>query len=1160
MYNYKYKTMKKRRNCAWRCHGKSWRKMLMFMKLLSVLLFGVCMSVSASVLSQNARVTVDMRNVALTTVLEELGKQSKCDFFYNYALMQTKGMVSVKAENRELGKVLEELLPGLGLAFTFDRNVVVIREKVDDEKPKSVRVKGYVFDKQKQSMPGVTVKVSGLTIGTSTNAQGWFALDLPMTSGTLEFTFIGFKKKTLDFTEKMAKDTLRITMEEDVQELDETVVVAFGQQKKESVVSAITTVRPMDLKSSSSDLTTSFAGKIAGIVGWQTGGLPGALTEEEMNTKFYIRGITSFQTGANIDPLILIDGVESSKLDLARMAPEDIESFSVLKDATATALYGSRGANGVMIVKTKSGRESDKAIVNIRLENAYSTHTKTPKFVDGVRYMEMYNEAVLTRGTGEVLYSDNKIAGTRAGLDPLIYPNVNWYDELFRSGAMNQNINVTIRGGSKKLDYFSSVSVNHDSGVLRNTDDFSYKNNLNIMRYVFQNNFNLNLSKSSKLSLNLNVQLRDYSGPTSNTSDLFGMVMESNPVDFPVRFPDDPNVDYIRWGGKSGGKYNSGFRNPYAEMARGYQSQFESTVMANLKFEQKLDFITEGLSAEALFSFKNWSSTNTDRSAGYNQFQVINYNTDNLSDYTLNRIGSEQSTVLQTSNKSSGDRRLYIQAMINYNRTFNTVHNVSGMFLYNQDQYNGNAPEDLIESLPQRKQGFAGRVTYAYDYRYMAELNFGYNGSENFAKGNRFGFFPSVAIGYNISREKFFEKFSDVVSNLKLRASWGLVGNDQIGGERYIYLSNIELENGDLGYTTGRDQNISKNGPKYIRYANNDITWEVGSKWNFGIDLGIKNELNITFDIFKEIRNDIFMERQQIPDYWGTNGKDKWMNLATKMYGNLGKVENKGLDFSIDYVKRFNNDFDMSFKGTFTYAHNKVLEYDEPDFQKYPNISRVGHSVDQQLLYIAERLFIDDSEVQRNPKQNLGGWVSGGDIKYKNLPDVNGNYDNVIDSNDRQYTGMPTTPEIVYGFGPSFRYKKFDFSFFFQGAARVSIMMNGIHPFGAEGIRNVLQFIADDYWSETNQNIYAEYPRLSKRDNENNTKASTYWQRNGAFLKLKNLEVGFNHKFFRVYLRGSNLLTFSPFKYWDPEMGSGSGLSYPTQRVFNVGVQFSINK
>ncbi len=359
------------------------------MKLLSALLFGVCMSVSASVLSQNAKVTVDLQNVTLTTVLEELGKQSKCDFFYNYALMQAKGVVSVKAENRELVKVLEELLPGLGLTFTFDRNVVVIREKISDEKPKSVRVKGYVYDKQKQSMPGVTVKVAGLTIGTSTNAKGWFALDLPMITGTLEFTFIGFKKKTIDFTEKMAKDTLRITMEEDVQELDETVVVAFGEQKKESVVSAITTVRPMDLKSSNSDLTASFAGKIAGIVGWQTGGIPGALTEEEMNTKFYIRGITSFQTGANIDPLILLDGVESSKLDLSRISPEDIESFSVMKDASATAMYGARGANGVILVTTKKG-EAGNVYTSVRYEAVMSMPTREIDVVSPVDYMKLY--------------------------------------------------------------------------------------------------------------------------------------------------------------------------------------------------------------------------------------------------------------------------------------------------------------------------------------------------------------------------------------------------------------------------------------------------------------------------------------------------------------------------------------------------------------------------------------------------------------------------------------------------------------------------------------------------------------------------------------------------------------------------------------------------
>lgn len=482
------------------------------------------------------------------------------------------------------------------------------------------------------------------------------------------------------------------------------------------------------------------------------------------------------------------------------------------------------------------------------------------------------------------------------------------------------------------------------------------------------------------------------------------------------------------------------------------------------------------------------------------------------------------------------------------------------MLLYNQDQYNVNNPGDLIASLPQRKQGLAGRLTYSYDYRYLAEFNFGYNGSENFAEGHRFGFFPSLALGYTISREKWFEPLNDVITNLKIRGSWGLVGNDQIGAERYIYMSNIELQNSDLGFTTGRDQNTTYWGPKYLRYANPDITWEVGSKFNIGMDLTLFNDFNLTFDVFKEIRRDIFMERQSIPDFIGTSPSDMWMNLSTKLYGNLGKVENKGLDFSIDYNHVFNKDFSMSFKGTFTYAANKVLEYDEPDYQAYPNLSRVGHSINQPLLYIAERLFIDDEEVAHSPKQNLGGFVQAGDIKYKDIPNAEGVCDGVIDANDRVYTGHPTVPEIVYGFGPSFQYKKWDFSCFFQGAARTSIVVGDIHPFGTDGLRNVQTFIADDYWSESNQNIYAAYPRLSKQYNQNNTVASTYWLRNGAFLKLKDIELGYSFKMFRVYLRGSNLLTFSPFDLWDPEQGNGNGLFYPTQKSFNVGIQFSFNK
>lgn len=1015
-----------------------------------------------------------------------------------------------------------------------------------------IRVKGVVKDKFGPVI-GANILEKGTTNGVITDIDGHFSLEVSDKKAVLQVSFIGYKSQEIPLN---GKTEFTITLEEDSEMLSEVVVVGYGTQKKESLVGSVQVVSPGELKVPSSNLSSGFAGRLAGVVAVQRSGEPGA-----DGADFWIRGVSTF-SGAT-SPLIVIDGVEASSGDLNAIDPEVIEGFSILKDATATALYGSRGANGVMIVTTKTGRDLEKATINLRVENTFTSPMQVPEFVDGVRYMEMFNEAVTTRKTGEVLYDRRKIDGTRLGLDPYAFPNVNWYDELFRDNAMSQNINFNIRGGGKKIDYFSSASINHDNGVLRNTDDFSYNSNINIMRYVFQNNINAYLSKSSTLSLRLNVQLRDYNGPHDSAKDVYKRVMEANPVDFPVRWPGDPEYNYILWGGKVGGAYNNGYKNPYAEMARGYKSDFQSTVMANLKFDQKLDFITEGLSANVLFSFKNWTSSETKRTGDYNQFEVNKFKYDeagNYQGYDLRRVGKEQDPTLATTNKSTGDRRIYLQAMIDYNRTFADKHNVSGMLLYNQDQYNVNNPEDLIASLPQRKQGLAGRMTYSYDYRYLAEFNFGYNGSENFAKGHRFGFFPSVALGWTVSREPWFEKFNDVVTNLKLRGSWGLVGNDQIGGERYIYMSNIELQNGDTGFTTGKDQNTTYNGPKYLRYPNPNITWEVGRKLNVGLDLSLFNDLNIAIDVFKEKRSDIFMERQSIPQFIGTSPSDRWMNLATKLYGNLGKVENKGMDFSLDYAHRFNKDFSMSFKGTFTYATNKVLEYDEPDYQMYPNLSRVGHSINQPLLYIADRLFIDDAEVANSPTQKLGGTVLAGDIKYRDIPNAEGVCDGVIDANDRVYTGHPTVPEIVYGFGPSFSYKKWDFSCFFQGAARVSIVMSDFHPFGTDALRNVQKFIADDYWSESNQNIHAAYPRLSKQYNENNTVNSTYWLRNGAFLKLKDAEVGYNHKLFRIYLRGSNLLTFSPFDLWDPEQGSGNGMFYPTQRSVNVGIQFSFNK
>lgn len=1105
----------------------------------------------------NKAFSFELREVTLKDLFRYIEKNSEYVFLYASDKNLSK-KVNVDVRNKTVREILDEVLEHTGLVYEIDGKQVIVKEPKADvqtvlQQKKGKTVKGQVLDKTGETIIGANVVVDGTTNGVMTDIDGRFELSDVPENGKIKVTFVGYKAQVISVK---GKKELNIVLEEDTEMLSEVVVVGYGSQKKESLVGSVQMVKPEQLKVPSSNLSSGFAGRLAGVVAVQRSGEPGA-----DGADFWIRGVSTFSGVTS--PLIVIDGVEASSGDLNALDPEVIEGFSILKDATATALYGSRGANGVMIVTTKSGRNQEKATINFRLENTYNTPIQVPEFVDGVRYMEMYNEAVTTRGTGEVLYPQSKIDGTRAGLDPYAFPNVDWYDELFRKGAMNQNLNFNIRGGSQRIDYFSSVSINHDSGVLKNNNDFSYDNNINIMRYVFQNNINAHLSKTSTLSLRLNVQLRDYNGPHNSASDVYGMVMEANPVDFPVRWPSDPTMDYILWGGKSGGKYNNGYRNPYAEMARGYKSQFESTVVSNLKFDQKLDFITPGLSANVLFSFKNWSKTQTTRSGGYNQFEVDKYQYDdagNYTGYTLRRVGKEQDPTLSTSSSSTGDRRIYLQAMINYDRTFGSKHNVNAMLLYNQDQYNVNNPGDLIASLPQRKQGLAGRLTYSYDYRYLAEFNFGYNGSENFAEGHRFGFFPSLALGYTISREKWFEPLNDVITNLKIRGSWGLVGNDQIGAERYIYMSNIELQNGDLGFTTGKDQNTTYNGPKYLRYPNPDITWEVGSKFNIGMDLTLFNDFNLTFDVFKEIRRDIFMERQSIPDFIGTSPSDPWMDLSTKLYGNLGKVENKGLDFSIDYNHTFNKDFSMSFKGTFTYAANKVLEYDEPDYQAYPNLSRVGHSINQPLLYIAERLFIDDEEVAHSPKQNLGGFVQAGDIKYKDIPNAEGVCDGVIDANDRVYTGHPTVPEIVYGFGPSFQYKKWDFSCFFQGAARTSIVVGDIHPFGTDGLRNVQKFIADDYWSESNQNIYAAYPRLSKQYNQNNTQASTYWLRNGAFLKLKDIELGYSFKMFRVYLRGSNLLTFSPFDLWDPEQGNGNGLFYPTQKSFNVGIQFSLNK
>lgn len=1128
---------------------------------LLLILSCICFSLSgyASDLSyaHSKNFTFSFKNSTIKQVFDYIEQRSEFVFLYSGEVIDPNSKVSIDVKDETIHQVLDKLLEGKSVTYALNNRQVVLKRQKDNRKlqqkqtKKGHQVYGLVKDIGGAPVIGASILVKGTNNGVITNIDGLYDIKIAHEDAVLVVSYIGYV--TQEVSVKGLKN-VNITLKEDAKTLDEVVVTAFGVgQKKESVVGSIAQVKPAELKVPSSNLSNSFAGRLAGVTAFQRSGEPG-----QSGSNFYIRGISTINASAR-SPLIIIDGVEASSGDLNALDTEVIEGFSILKDATATAMYGTRGANGVMIVTTKSGANLEKAAINVRLEGNVAMPTQIPQFVDGPTYMGMFNEAVTNYGTGNNLYTAEQIEGVQKGLNPYVYPHVNWYDELFKKAAFNQNVNFNVRGGSSRMDYFMNINVNHETGMLRNRSKefYSYDNNIDIMRYTFQNNLNFHISKTATLSLNVGAELRDYYGPAVGTGDLFGAVMNNNPVDFPAFFPTDAFVNsennrnqYIKWGFME----SSDAGNPLAEITKGCKDSFNSTVRANVKYNQKLNFITKGLTFNTLFSFKNYSYTSRTRTTGYNRYYLKNaiYSPEgHIVNLLLTSHGEEKNYNLGTDNSGGGDRTFYIQATLNYNRTFNEKQHVAATLLYNQDEYSLNSIDkyDLIKSLPKRKMGVAARLSYDFDHRYMVEFNMGYNGSENFAKGHRYGLFPAVALGYNVSQEKWFAPFTKVIDNLKLRGSYGLVGNAD-AGTRFLYLPVVSLQ-GSPAWTTGNgEQSLALKGPMYSRFENKDITWEIGYKTNVGLDLGLFNSLNLTFDYFRELRKDIFMQNNMIPNYLGT--------MNSQIYGNYGEVLNYGFEFAADYGKQVRKDLSIQFKGTFSFARNEVRKYAQSFHPDYPHLDIVGQSLNMNQGYVyAGHLFKDEDEISNSPKQMISGNVAPGDIKYLDQLDKYGNTDNIINSYDRRYMGHPTVPEIVYGFGPSVKWKAWDFSFFVQGVANTSLMMSGFHPFGKFNNRNVLKFIADDYWSSTNQNVNAAYPRLTKLDHENNTAGSNYWLRDASFLKLKNAEIGYSWKFLRAYISGSNLMTISSFKHWDPEMGGGNGLKYPTQRVFNLGVQMS---
>ncbi|MDP9080184.1 MAG: TonB-dependent receptor [Bacteroidota bacterium] len=1056
-----------------------------------------------------------------------------------------------------------------------------------------LKISGTVTDSAGAKIQGANIAAVGnKKLHTVTDALGKFTLSAP--DGTeLEVSFVGYiTRKITVSADKLFYNVILVSSST---ETAEVVVTAYGRkQRKEAVVGSVTTVVPADLKIPASNLTNALAGQVAGVIAYQPSGQPG-----QDNAQFFIRGVTTF--GYNKSPLILIDNVELSANDLARLQVDDIASFSILKDASATALYGARGANGVILVTTKEGKIG-KATINFRYENSISQSAQTLQLADPITYMNLFNEATTTRDPlAKPAFTPNQIINAQATVDhapgsnPYVYPAVDWLKMLFKKSTLTQRADMSVSGGSELAKYYVSGSYSIDHGILREDIANNNNNNVNFRNYQLRSNININLTKTTELIVRLEGMFNEYNGPlTSDASfqtDLYNIAVHTSPVLFPAYFPADSanrNTKHILFG-NVGGNNSIQYNNPYAALLRGHKNYNESRLSAQLELNQNLNFITDGLSFHGLFHTNRYSYFQSQE--GYSPF-YYNYETYDkaTNQYTLQWLNpqptgpnaaTEYLTYSRDPYTDSQNTYVFFQGVLDYSKRLGKDHNVSSSLIATQQQtiysdaYNPITKDhnSLQYSLPYRNITVAGRATYSFKSRYFLEFNFGYNGTERFSADHRFGFFPTLGASWIISDEKFWgQGLYDIISRLKLRASYGTVGNDNIGNQRFFYLSDVNLSGGNPA-TFGTNNGYTRNGVYINNYANPNITWETSRQANIGLEFTVLKNLNVVAEIYKYHRYNILQTRSSLPATMGLEAIDPNTGLPN-VTANIGTADSKGIDLQMDYKQVFSKNFWMQGRGNFTYATSTYGNFEQPQYKEAYRYES-GQPINRQYGYIAERLFVDDNEARNSPSQIFsanGIPPMGGDIKYRDL-----NGDGKIDGADETFIGYPTVPEIVYGYGISAGYKNLDISAFFQGQTRVSFFIDPsrVSPFIQSpdpyiyGNTQLLKAFADDHWSEDNQNLYAQYPRLGVTGNqiENNRQNSTYWMRDGSFLRLKSVEIGYtlpvsltkkiNVTKCRIYFNGLNLYTWAPFKLWDPELG-GNGFAYPIQKVFNVGINVSL--
>ena len=1108
--------------------------------------------------SQFKTLSVSVNNSTLREVLKTIEKSSQFVFFYLDDAVNLDRKVSIDSKNKKIEEILSELFEGTSCTYRIsDRQIFISgKSSAPNEQQQSKRkITGRVTDVKGEPLIGVNVTVDGDANGSITNMDGLYEIFVTKKSVVLKFTYIGFK--TSEIRTNASTNIYDVALEEQVNELEETVIVGYGTQRKISNIGAQSSMKMEDIKTPSASLTTTLAGRLAGVVAVQRTGEPGKDAAD-----IWIRGISTPNTSS---PLVLVDGVERSFNDID---PEDIESLTTLKDASATAVYGVRGANGVILIKTKPGKVG-KPTVSADYYESFTRFTKMVDLADGITYMNAANEAMRNDGIA-TKYTEDQIRNTIAGKDPYLYPNVDWLKEIFNDWGHNRRVNVNVRGGSEKVAYYASVSYFNETGMTVTDKNINtYDSKMKYSRYNFTTNLNIDVTPTTKVEIGAQGYLGEGNYPAISSADLYNAAMSISPVEYPKMFFVNGEA-YV-----PGTSTNNNFNNPYSQATRrGYDNLTKNQIYSNLRITQDLDMLTKGLKLTAMYAFDVYNEIHVhqDRAESTYNFLDTSVPYDMDGQPILQRI-YEGSNVLSYKQETSGNKKTYLEASLNYDRTFNDDHRVSALFLFNQQSKLLYPKGTLEDAIPYRMMGIAGRATYSWKDRYFAEFNIGYNGAENFSPKHRFGTFPAFGVGWVISNENFWQPLSKAVSFLKIRYTDGKVGNSEVSDRRFMYLDQMK-ENGDYGYKFG------PNGTKWSGYETVnmavDLIWEESRKQDLGIDIKLFNDdLSIVFDLFKERRENILLKREHsIPSFLGYN--------TSAPYGNIGIIENKGFDGTIEYNKRINKDWVLALRGNITFNKDKWIQGELPE-QKYEWMNQYGRNINGVKGYVAEGLFtqaeIDDmarweslsdanKAITPKPFASQFGTVKAGDIKYKDL-----NNDGQIDAYDQTYISRGDVPTTVYGFGFTVGWKDLSVGMMFQGVAGAERVLNGssINPFNGGGGSGNLYSNIGDRWTEENPDQNAFYPRLSygseTTSNINNFQKSTWWVRNMNFLRLKTLQVSYNlpkpwvnkvHlKNAAVYVMGTNLFTLSRFKLWDPELNTDNGASYPNTTSYSVGINFT---